>query len=74
MNLIMKDYVTSAQRMDFSNHFMVCEVDRECVGCGRTSTEIRVEDQCTQDQLDDYSVTTDSGLWYCHSDCYRDSR
>lgn len=72
MNLIMKDYVTPQERLSYyadgSPYF------EECCGCGRTSDEIMQEYECTPDDLDDNSVTTDSGLWYCHRDCFRDSQ
>lgn len=48
--------------------------DHECIGCGKTSDEIAEQEGWTDDDFEECSVTTDSGHWYCHSDCYRDSK
>lgn len=74
--MLMNDCVTSKERLNFDKHnFYASGVAyfEECCGCGRTSDEIVQEDNLTYTQLDDSSRTTDSGLWYCHDDCYRDS-
>ena len=52
--------------LDFSN--------RECTGCGETSDHIAENDGWTDDDFDNNSVTTVEGNWYCHIDCFRDSR
>lgn len=46
----------------------------ECMGCGQTPEEVMQECNFTEDELDEYCVYTNSGHWYCHRDCYRDSR
>ena len=48
--------------------------DHECVGCGKTSDELAKDEDITDEQFDEYSVATPDGSWYCHSDCYRDSK
>jgi hypothetical protein len=47
--------------------------EEECVGCGRSSNQIIQEDEVSPVELEVYSVYTDSGHWYCHRDCLRDS-
>ena len=64
--MIMKDFVTPEERLELNI--------LECVGCGRTVLEVLNEACCSLHELEEYALTTDSGHWYCHSDCYRDSR
>ncbi len=71
--MIMNDQITSKERLTFEPANINDFYEHECVGCGRTSEDIVIEDECTFEELDRYSKTTDSGLWYCHADCYRDS-
>jgi hypothetical protein len=52
--------------IDFAGH--------ECMGCGQTSDEIALNDGWTDDDFDNNSRTTVEGNWYCHIDCFRDSR
>ena len=47
---------------------------RECWGCGQLSDDIAVNDDWTDEDFDMCSVETNCGSWYCHRDCYRDSR
>lgn len=46
----------------------------ECAGCGRTSKEIAEYQDWDDSDFESCSITTDSGNWYCHTDCLRDSR
>ncbi len=68
---MIKDFVKPQDRINFyasgDPYFEIC------TGCGRTSDEVMKEDECTVDDLEDNSIETNSGLWYCHRDCYRDS-
>ena len=64
--MIMHDFITPEERVELNN--------LECTGCGRNAMEVMSEACCTLYQLEEYAVTTDSGHWYCHSDCYRDAR
>ena len=70
MNLIMKDFVKPEERLtllvDYSGY--------ECMGCGRLSDDIALENGFDDDDFDGYSRTTVEGNWYCHIDCFRDSR
>lgn len=52
--------------IDYLNH--------ECTGCGMTSEQLVDNEGWTEDDLDNNSVTTVEGNWYCHIDCFRDSR
>lgn len=45
----------------------------ECTGCGRTTEQMSVEDGWTDEDFDNNQVSTNSGLWYCHRDCLRDT-
>ena len=72
--MIMQDQVKRVDRMNIPMEpLLVDYANHECVGCGRTSEEIAVEDDCDDFAFDKYSVHTNSGHWYCHEDCYRDS-
>lgn len=51
--------------IEYANH--------ECAGCGKNSDELAIEESWTDEDFDSYSVTTNCGFWYCHTDCYRDS-
>lgn len=44
--------------------------ERQCMGCYRTDTQILEEENIDGDLLDDNAITTNSGEWYCHTDCY----
>jgi|KBSSwiStaDraftv2_1062776.scaffolds.fasta_scaffold881009_3 hypothetical protein len=46
----------------------------ECFGCGRTAEQINKEDGWTDFDFEECSRTTVEGNWYCHIDCFRDSR
>ncbi len=46
----------------------------ECMGCGTTSDELAKKEGWTDDDFDNTSRTTVEGNWYCHIDCFRDSR
>lgn len=46
----------------------------DCMGCGLSAEEIMMECDITLDELEEDAVYTNSGFWYCHHDCYRDSR
>jgi hypothetical protein len=71
--MMMHDFVTAAERLTFKTVLLHDFYFHECTGCGRTSEEIVNEDECTYESLEWNSKTTNSGLWYCHDDCYRDS-
>jgi len=67
MNLIMRDYITAEKLLiDFAGY--------ECNGCGKTSEEMAQNDEWTDDDFHNNSRTTVEGNWYCHIDCFRDSR
>ncbi|HEY2811780.1 MAG TPA: hypothetical protein VGJ00_10390 [Rhabdochlamydiaceae bacterium] len=72
--MIMKDYITSEQRLVFKVATNEDFYNRECAGCGRDCHQIVKEDSCTYEDLEWESKTEECGLWYCHTDCYRDSR
>lgn len=72
---MMKDKVTADERVNIvADPILFDYAGYECTGCGRTSEQIAVEDGWTDDDFDCCSSETDSGLWYCNRDCYRDSR
>lgn len=52
--------------LDFANH--------ECTGCAKTSEDLANNEGWTDDDFDNNSRTTVEGNWYCHIDCFRDSR
>jgi len=68
----MKDFITAQERLTF-REIRIEELHDECAGCGRTSGQIVAEDNCTFEELEWESKTSNCGLWYCHIDCYRDS-
>jgi hypothetical protein len=72
--MIMQDYVTAIDRITFGQTDKDEFYTRECVGCGRDSNQIVKEDECSYIELEEYSIELDCGFWYCHQDCYRDSR
>jgi len=72
--MIMQDFITPVDRLTFVHANEDEFYTRECVGCGRNSNQIVKDDACTFVELEWHSKTTECGLWYCHHDCYRDSR
>ena len=50
----------------------------ECYGCGKTFSQVVDDDSAnTVDELEQIAScyeSTDHGAYYCHIDCYRDSR
>jgi hypothetical protein len=74
MDLIMRDFVTAKERLNFLNPALIDFAGRECMGCGQTSDEIAQNDGWTDDDFDNNSRTTVEGNWYCQIDCYKDSR
>lgn len=68
--MIMRDCITSQERLNFNYQY---EFDGgECAGCGKSEYDICQEQGI--DDMDEYRVTMNSGEWYCHEDCLRDSR
>jgi len=72
--MIIKDYITAAERLNLELKTLYDFAGHQCVGCGRTSEEIAMYEGWNDDDFDNNSKTTNSGLWYCHEDCFRDSR
>ena len=71
--MIMRDQVMATDRLNFEPASIEDFCSEECTGCGRSSSQIIKEANCTFEELEHDSVTTNSGLWYCHTDCFRDS-
>ncbi len=61
--MIMKDYITAKERLNF-----------ECNGCGLTTEQIEDMDGWNEADFEENSIRTVEGNWYCHIDCFRDSR
>ena len=74
MNLIMRDFVKPQERLCVDTQTLVDFARYECMGCGETSEEIAKSEGWTDDDFDNNSRTTVEGNWYCHIDCFRDSR
>lgn len=72
--MIMKDFITSEQRMASLNNLSINYTDEECVGCGVSAFQISMENGNALEKIFDNSVYTNSGHWYCNDDCYKDSR
>jgi len=72
--MIGRDCISAKQRLDLPLEPLAEWIGYECVGCGRTSVQIQKEEGWNGFDFDDNSKTTNSGLWYCHIDCYRDSK
>jgi hypothetical protein len=72
--MIMKDCLLPKDRLYFKNSINEDNFLRECCGCGRNTLEIISDDEISHDDLEWSSKELDSGEWYCHADCYRDSR
>lgn len=70
----MHDFVTAKERLTFEPANISDFYLNECAGCGRTTEEIVKELDCSYEEIEDESKTTNCGLWYCHMDCFRDSR
>jgi hypothetical protein len=68
--MIMKDYITAQERLSFTYKYEYESCD--CAGCGMSEESICQEQGI--DDMDEYKVTLNSGEWYCHADCLRDSR
>ena len=49
-------------------------MDGDCTGCGMSSKEVMKEWEMTEEEMEEEAVYTDSGYWYCHRDCFRDSQ
>ncbi len=69
----MQDFVTAKERLNFEP-ILIDFAGLECVGCGITSEKLVYNEGWTEDDIDSNSRTTNSGDWYHHIDCYRDSR
>ena len=42
-------------------------------GCNISIQEVAEDSGCTVDEVDEDSLTTNSGGWYCHRDCFKDT-
>jgi hypothetical protein len=71
--MIKNDYVTAAERLTFEPVSIESVYNKECCFCGRTSAQVTKEESCSFEEVDYYSRTSESGAWFCHVDCYRDS-
>ncbi len=72
--MIMKDYVTAQERLNFEKTVLIDYAGHECSGCGQTSEEMFECDGWTDEDFENNSRRTVEGNWYCHIDCFRDSR
>lgn len=70
---MMHDFITAAERLTFAAP-LVDFAGLECAGCGITSEKLVCEEGWTEADIDNNSKTTVEGNWYCHIDCFRDSR
>lgn len=61
----MKDQVTSKERVLFPD---------DCAGCGKNVEQVLIDYETNIEEVEEYSVWTNCGWWYCHTDCYRDSK
>lgn len=68
------DFITAAERINLPTPELVDFKGYECVGCGQTAEEMAKNDGWTDDDFDNNSRETVDGSWYCHIDCFRDSR
>ncbi len=48
-------------------------VDVWCEGCNRSIQEVAEDSGCSVDEVDEDSLSTNSGSWYCHRDCFKDT-
>lgn len=72
--MIMQDFITAKDRLNIFDNHLNDYSDNECTGCGKTPEEIMQEQGIDEIEIEECAVTTNSGLWYCHEDCFRDSR
>lgn len=72
--MIMRDFITASERIAIASPTLIDFEGYECSGCGETSEEIAKNEGWTDDDFDNNSRTTIEGNWYCHIDCFRDSR
>ena len=72
--MIMRDHITPAERLNFTMPRLIDFGGLECTGCGITSEQLVYEEGWSEDDIDNNSRTTCEGNWYCHIDCFRDSR
>lgn len=72
--MIINDFITSTERLTFVEEHIEDFYNNECTGCGSTTKKLVDEYECTYEEIEENSITTSSGLWYCHIDCFRDSR
>ncbi|CAK0742219.1 hypothetical protein CCP3SC1AL1_1170018 [Gammaproteobacteria bacterium] len=49
-------------------------MEGDCMGCGMSAQEVMKQHEITEEEMTEEAVFTDSGYWYCHTDCLRDSR
>lgn len=71
--MIMRDHITPQERLTFVAP-LVDFAGLECAGCGITSEQLVYQEGWSEDDIDSNSRTTNCGNWYCHTDCFRDSR
>jgi len=74
IDMIMKDFITATERLNPEIHGLTEYSNHECCGCGQTAIEISICDGWTDNDFDNNSRSTVEGNWYCHTDCFRDSR
>ena len=72
--MIMKDLITASERVSIASTLLIDYSGYECTGCGTLSDDLALSDGWTDDHFDENSVTTLCRHWYCHIDCFRDSR
>lgn len=70
---MIKDYVTAKERLTFVAP-LVDFAGLECAGCEITSEQLVYQEGWSEDDIDSNSRTTVEGNWYCHIDCFKDSR
>ena len=72
--MIMQDMVTPEERLNLKFPVLIEYRGYECMGCGETAEQIAESDGWTDDDFENNSRRTIEGNWYCHIDCFRDSR
>lgn len=69
----MRDCITAQERLNLMPPPLVNYKIHQCSGCGKLSANIVIQSLIHDDDFDSNSRTTNCGLWYCNTDCFRAS-
>jgi hypothetical protein len=71
---LMRDFVTTEEILSDKKSEIEEYKGYECCGCGKTAEQINEEEGWSDRDFEECSRRTVEGNWYCHIDCFRDTR